>query len=272
MTGLIADSEFDINRTEEYKLSIQISLDGFSFSVIHIEQKKLLALESYKAKLSSGNLLGRHVKEWLDSKQILQKNFGIYNLICHSEKLTFIPSPYYEYNLQEVTGNLVMGKNADYKFIDYYLDNDNGNLIFPVSSKVLEILKSTYPEKPVKHPLAILYEAIQKQPKLNGNTLIACFNSQCFCMMIFNDEKILLVNSFDYKDSGDILFYILTAMNSLKILSRNTTLYMAGEISPLSKFYSNSVKFFGKSYFMVPDIVYNNSIFKEPLYRHIILF
>lgn len=271
MTGLIADSEFDINRTEEYKLSIQVSLDGFSFSAIHIEQKKLLAFENYSFKLSSEKLLGRHFKEWFSSREILRKNFGKYNLIFYSKKCTFMPSPFFDNNLQQLAGNLVLGDFKDDKFIGSCLENNKGDIIFPVSSQVLEILQSGYPEIPVQHTLSILYAAVQKQSELSGNTLIVCFSLQSFYMMIFNDEKVLLVNSFDYKDSGDILYYILTAMNSLKISPQETNLYMAGEISPLSKFYANSIKYFKKSQFVVPGILHNQSIFKEPLYRHIVL-
>ena len=45
-------SKFDSNRTKEYKLSILVSQDGFSFSVVHPLKNRILAFYEEKINLS----------------------------------------------------------------------------------------------------------------------------------------------------------------------------------------------------------------------------
>ena len=47
MHDLVTEESFDLEKTYEYILSIQVSLDGFSFSILDITRKKYLALKSY---------------------------------------------------------------------------------------------------------------------------------------------------------------------------------------------------------------------------------
>jgi hypothetical protein len=87
MNALTTDPAFDINRTEEYKLSIQVSLDGFSFSVVHVHENRLLAFGQFPITVSSESFLGRRFTEWLNEVECCKKNIPKFSFITFQKNL-----------------------------------------------------------------------------------------------------------------------------------------------------------------------------------------
>lgn len=272
MTGLITDPAFNLNRTEEYKLSIQVSQDGFSFSVIHENENKLLVLEYFPLSISSDKFLGRHFEEWIDNYVILQKKYNNYRITYHPDKFTFIPSDYYNKNNQEIPANIVLGKQNDKVVIDNYLPSANGNIIFPVSSNVREIVKTRFSEKLLLHPLTILETELHNMTNLKELSMVLYFENKKFDLILYKHSKPIIINSFYYLNADDVLYYVFTALKNIKAEPQKTTVYLAGKVFPKSPTYNNFKNYFKRVIFFVPDIQFNSALFKEPLHRFIVLF
>ncbi len=272
MTGLITDPGFDINRTEEYKLSIQVSLDGFSFSVIHAEKKQLLALDVFPVELSSTKFLGRRLKEWVQKNDILRAKYSNISIIYNSESLTFVPSEIYETNQQETIGKLVFGNQNGTEFIDNPLEDASGNLIFPVSAKLVEELRQLFPDKKLLHPATLIDNEVNKLNDKKENTLALFFGRSNFTLLLYANSKLKAVNSYSYTNSGDIVYYTIAAVKKLKLVPDKTALFLAGEINIKGEIHDSLKKFFNRTIFFIPEVHYNSNIFKEPLHRFIVLF
>ncbi len=272
MTGLITDPGFDINRIEEYKLSIQVSLDGFSFSIINANQKKLLALASSPIELSSNRFLGRRFKEWVLSNEILQKKYRDVRIIFHSENFTFIPSEYYDSGNLETTGNLVLGNSEGSIFAENYLPNASGNLIFPVSLNLSEELEQLFPGTKPLHPIVLLDNELQKLTDLKKSSMAIYFSKKNFSLILLSNDSLKVINSYNYANSSDVIYYALAAVKKLNLVPEKTAIFMAGEIIPKGEIHGSLKKFFSRDVFLTPDIHYNSEIFKEPLHRFFVLF
>lgn len=272
MTGLITDPGFDLNRIEEYKLSIQVSLDGFSFSVVNANQKKLLALGKTPIELSSNKFLGRRFKEWVQGNEILQKKYNDVRIIFHSENFTFTPSEYYDSGNLETYGNLVLGNSEGNIFADNYLPNASGNLIFPVSLNLSGELEQLFPGRKPLHPLTILNAELQKLTDLKNGSMALYFSKKSFSLILFSNSQLKVINSYNYTNSGDVIYYALASVKKLKIVPEKTALFMAGEIMPKGEIHNSLRKFFSRAVFFNPEIHYNSEIFKEPLHQFIVLF
>jgi hypothetical protein len=272
MTGLITDPEFDSNLTKQYKLSIQVSLDGFSFSVTCEKQKKLLALESIPVTLSSGKFLGRRFNEWVLNNEILRKNYNRTSIIYYSENFTFIPSEYYDYSKQKNLGNLVLENPESNPYIDNYMPNAKGNLVFPVSSGFAETAEATFPGTSLLHPVTILDAELLKLADLKANLLVLYFGRKSFSLLIYSGHKLKAINHFSYVSPGDVAFFTLSVLNKLKLSPEKTTLYMAGKINPKDHIHISLNKLFNRTVFFIPDIQYNSEVFKDPLHKYITLF
>ena len=69
------DKTFDNTQTHLYHLSIQISLDGFYFSVLDIPKGKYVILDGHHFFLKRPRLLLKHVREVFDSEDVLNHDF-----------------------------------------------------------------------------------------------------------------------------------------------------------------------------------------------------
>jgi hypothetical protein len=272
MTGLIADPGFDHNLTEKYKLSIQVSLDGFYFSIIHPETKKLLALDHLPAKLSSDKFIGRRLEEWFTSNEILQKKFAEYFIYYHTPKFTFIPSEFYSFEKQDKVAALVLGRQIGFIFNDNYIPGAAGNLVFAVPSSLPEVLSEYMPGIKLQHPLYTMDHELQKIARMHENNLLLYFHEKSFYLLLYTAEKLLAMNSFSWFNSNDVIFYALSLLKQLRINPGSTVLFLAGEINPNSEQHIELKKYFNRTVFITPDVNHNSEFFREPLHRYIVLF
>ena len=272
MAGLVKDPEFNLNRTEEFKLSIQVSLNGFSFSVVHEKQKKLLVLENYPLKISTDKFLERHLNEWINNNEILKKNYSAVNLSYYSKQITFVPSEYFEADKLQLIGTLTLGNQDDKIFAENNLKNANGHIIYPVCRALAENMKSKFPNAILQHPVSILDNEVFKLPSLNESKLALYFEEKSFNLLLYSNSHPLVINSYGYESFSDIIFYVLSALKKVEQIPEETTLLLSGNISHKSGLHSNLKKYFRRTVYLTPDVHYNSDLFKEPLHRYIVLF
>ncbi len=272
MTGLITDPEFSLNRTKEYKLSILVSQDGFSFSVTHEKKKKLLVLEYFPLSIRSDKFLGRHFEDWIENNEILHKTYSNSRIYYHPRKFTLVPPAFYDSNNQEIPANLVLGNRTDKIITDNYLPYTKGNIIFPVSLHVLEIIKSRFSEKKLLHPLTALDNELVNMTNLKEIFMMLYFGNKSFDMLLFKDSIPIAANCFDYFNADDAVYYILSALKKVKVEPEQTLVYLAGEVSPESTLQKILNKFIKQNLFFTPSINFNPVLFKEPLHQYIVLF
>ncbi|HZH71094.1 MAG TPA: DUF3822 family protein [Mariniphaga sp.] len=272
MTGLIKDPGFDINRTKEYKLSIQVSLNGFSFSVVHEEQKRILALEKVDIKVSSDTFLGRHFEEWINGHEILQKEFKNTVVRYNTESFTFVPSEFNDRDKQQLNGTIALGDQEGKLFVDHYLQNAKGNVVFSVPTVFYDVVEKRFRDIKLKHTLEILDNEVLKLKGIKDYTLSVLFDESSFILILYDNEKPLIISNYNYNYPADVVFYILSALKMMEVNTGDTALIMAGNIAYKGELYTNLKKYFKNSRFLTTGYKYNPELFKEPLYHYPVIF
>lgn len=272
MTGLITDPGFKKDNTEEYKLSIQVSLDGFYFSVVHPAENKLLAFEHYPVTISSEKFIGRRLKEWFEVREILQDRYSEISVCYHTPKFTFVPSAFYISHEKDKIASLVLGKQHGYVCVDNYFPNAEGNLVYAVPASLADSLPGHIPSESLQHPLFSLNKKFVKLANLNENNLLLYFTETSFYLMLYVKQTLKAVNSFSYYSQADVLFYNLSLLKQLKVNAASVNITLAGEISPGSEIHNHLQKYFKSTTLLTPEVNFNSKIFTEPLSRFIVLF
>ena len=185
MYEVIAEKGFDLNHTKKYKLSIQVSLDGFSFSIIHPGKNRLLALQNYPAKISSEKFLGKRFSEWTGKNQILSKKYAEIKILFYTNKFTLIPAEIYTKKKGDDIFRFIFGNQSAGEIKDCYLENIPGHLYFNIPTDLEQALENTFPGYELLHPIAVLDMKIKSRLKKEKNSLILHFykNHFLFCSM-----------------------------------------------------------------------------------------
>lgn len=227
MFDFIDDKSFDIEKTKEYKLSIQVSLDGFSFLVVNPLQNILLVFKSVPLKISSKNLIGRHLKEWILSEELLQKTYKNVYIIIHSNNFTLVPNNYYQF---ENTGNysaLLFEQEKNEKTKVDSVSRIESKLLFSVHKSILETLESFFEDFEITHPVKLLIEKTFDLSQMNS--LVLYFISNHLNLLLFQNDKLLLANAFKISNINDLVYYVLTILKQTEIESAKTSVFFGGE-------------------------------------------
>ena len=123
------EESIDLENTFEYILSIQVSLNGFSFSILYPIENKVLAFKNSPLKISNSGLLARRFKDWYESEEILHRNYQHTKLIVFSDKFTLIPEHLATPSSKEEVSHILFQDGSKLKFAE--------NMVKPLKAKLL---------------------------------------------------------------------------------------------------------------------------------------
>ena len=240
MSKITFDSYFESDKTQEYNLYIHVSLYGFSFSVVNISEKRLLAYNATSLKISNETFLVRRFNEWVKSENLFQKEFKKVTIIFDTEKYTIVPEDYYDCNLKSEIINLLFETTGEFETEEIKIAELNARLLFCVPSGLKNVFEIHFKNFEFIHPVKTLAENLPENNK--EHKLIAYFSKNCFYALLFNKANLLLSNSFTILHENDPVFYILSMLKQTKVAKQTVDLFAAGNITIGSRLYTDLKK------------------------------
>jgi hypothetical protein len=110
------DETLDINSTENYELSIQVSPDGLSFCLLDSIRNKFIMMRSFGAE-ENKFFNAEKIDELLHKDDFLTRRYKKVAYVMPSSKFTLVPSPLYD-----------PGKKTEYFTFNHILEEDNSIL------------------------------------------------------------------------------------------------------------------------------------------------
>ncbi len=243
MSELNKDGSFEIEKTKNYILSIQVCLDGFSFLIADPDEKKILAFRNSAIKISNDNLLARHLKEWLESEVLLKNSFKAVRLFFYSDNFTLIPNEYFGRERQKNLTSVLFDKKSSGNFIDNKIENLGITLLFPVSQDIINVFNQFFKNIEIIHPIASILE------KGKGNLSFILSAKSSFYLIVFRNGKLVLASTYQNQHPNDLVYNVLNSFQQLEIARKETELYVSSaidqkiEIESLLKPYFDNISF-----------------------------
>ena len=244
MSELVSFESFNVEKTYEYILSIQVSLDGFSFSVLSQQEDKLLAFKLIRLKISSSSLISRRFDEWLKTEDLLQKPFKKIRIIVFSDEFTLIPEQYFHEGLKKEIPPLLFGDNNEAEIAENVINNLKTRLIFTLPAGLNSVITEQIGECEIVHPVKIILNNLPETEKENG--LILLFDVNNFYITLFNNNKVLLTNNFKMTHANDVVYYVLTTLKQLEISTSETNLFITDTINKLPEIEKSMQPYFAE--------------------------
>lgn len=257
------------------KLSIQVSLTGLSFCVFDTLNNIILSVkeihfDTFHKATKIEEFFGDAFKENPELKDSYDEI-----LVIHNNNLsTFVPEPlfdehflgsYLQYNTKVFqTDFFAFDEITNYQMNTVYIPYVNINNFF-----IDEFGSFDY-----KHANTILVSKLLDVSKNNDDKkMIVNFNPGNFEIIVIQNQKLLLFNSFDYQTPEDFLYYLLFTAEQLSMNPENFKLELLGTISEEDDFYQLAFKYIRNvSLFDVSNLQKNNSFSTAQNQKHFILF
>jgi len=232
------DETLDINSTENYELSIQLSKDGLAFLVLDTIRNKYILMRAFGAE-ENKNFSSDDLDEIIGKDDFLTKRYKKVNMVMPSPKFTLIPSPlfdpgrkdeYFSFNHVFPDNNLILNNK---------LSDPDSFLVYTLSQPLYDLVKNRWPGVHPLHHLKPLFEHISGSRRSSGDNYIHVHVERDFFNMIFYSHNVLrFCNSFNYRNISDILYYILNVFKSMDI-KQDETIYLSGKTDRYDDLFSN---------------------------------
>lgn len=228
MFDFITADSFDIEKTNQYKLSIQVSLDGFSFLVEQPSDKKIVACKNTPLNISSENLIARHLKEWIETEELFRNKFNETRVFIFTEKFTLIPDECYSNEYSRDLVSVLFDVDTETLQVNK-IENLNAHLFFPVQKEVIDVLKLFFPGTKCFHPASAFLRVPLHLNKRNSSVVITF--KKHFYLVVNRKNKLLLANSFQFSHQNDLVYNVLNTLQQLETARIETDLFVAGAVS-----------------------------------------
>ncbi|HEY5510518.1 MAG TPA: DUF3822 family protein [Prolixibacteraceae bacterium] len=255
------DKSFDPEQSNLYHLSIQISLDGFSFAILDIPKGKYTVLKSINFFLKRPRLLFANVRDIVIADDLLRLKYRSVEIVYATEKFTMVPQAFFHYGYSEKYFGFNHEVEKGYSLDRTLFSKAEAWCIFTIPENLKDYLTFTFPKATIRHNLFPLIERSLKDNKNfpeRKQVHLNFFRSN-FELVVISGTKLLLCNQFNYSGENDVLYYVLYVFDQLKLSPDTTELVLHGQLPPADPLYQSFKKFVRKSAFATPTSLYQYS-------------
>ena len=258
---------------KSYKnLSIQVALNGLSFCVFDtLSNEALLVKKLPFSNLQRSTKMEELLENVYQSSSELRNHFDSV-LIIHSNNLsTFVPNALFD---EDFLGSYLQFNTKVFE-TDFFtfdaLENYEMNNVYIPYVHMNNFFIDKYGSFEYKHSNTILVSKLLDLSKnKEDRKMFVHVSNEHFEIIIVQNQKLHLFNSFEYKTPEDFIYYILFTAEQLLMNPENFNLELFGTISESDGFYQIAYRYIRNiSLLDVSDI--NNSFTDQENREHFIL-
>ncbi len=227
---------------EEHKynktLSIQVSLDGFSFYAQNKntgDYEKIVAHTEKNADSPEKTL--RKIEQVFEDHTGILKTFNTVDVVYRNELFTIVPSALFDptrltdylmYNTKILsTDFIVYDEIKPFELIVIYIPFANINNFF----------FDQFGSFSYHHHMTIFIEKVLNEASDSQKQVVVNLGQENFEIVAHEGKKMLLANSFTYENAEDFLYYILFCYEQLNFDPNRDTLVINGQLDDKEALY-----------------------------------
>lgn len=221
-------SFFSKEQSQKYRLSIQVSLNGFSFSVHDDIDKNVLCLKYLPVKNSSLPLLIRRLEDWFEQDEILKLNYAQKEITFIGSKYYLVPEKLNSKNTETDINKLLFDTTSANEKIENRIEQLSSNLNFNIPKGLQTQLQNSQGSDFVLHhvlnkllPYFINYT--------NENSLLLFFDEKDMFLFLKKNGELKICNTYRINHPNDAIYYALTASKSFNVQFDKSKLFLSGK-------------------------------------------
>ncbi|NVK53655.1 MAG: DUF3822 family protein [Flavobacteriaceae bacterium] len=222
-------------------LSIQFSLDGFSFCISNITTNEVQHFSCYlfeNRKETPELLLNTITSIVKENKNILAQTFEKITVIHQNNLSSLVPSALFNENelATYLDYNIKILQN-DFIAFDDLTQLDIKNVYIPYVN-INNYFFQLFGEFEYKHHSTVLIDKLILHTKNNTDKqFFVNVNTSTFDIVVIEQSKLLFYNSFTFVTKEDFIYYILFTAEQLKLNPEEFLLYFLGDVTEISEVY-----------------------------------
>lgn len=257
------------------KLAIQVTLDGFSYCIFDTLNHRIDFVNSINfADYPKSNKVEEHFwKAFLDHRELTRMYDEV--VVVHQNSWnSFVPQALFD---ADFLGNYLQFNTkvfeTDFFMFDLISNYEMNNVYVPFAD-INNYLLDQFDHFDYKHSASILVEKLLDFSKnIDEKLVFVHFEAQKFQIIVVQNQKLLLFNSFDFQTKEDFIYYLLFTAEQLNLNPENFKLQFLGAIDAESPFFEIAYKYVRNvAMFDVSEFAKNNDFSIAENLKYFILF
>jgi hypothetical protein len=232
------DETLDINSTENYELSIQVSPEGFAFCLLDTIRNKYVffrAFEPEENKFFTADTLD----EMISKDDFLTKRYKKVNAVVPSQRFTLVPTPLFDPAKKEEYFYFNHPNEDNELILNNKITDPDAFVIYSASKPVISLINKYFPGVHPYHQLKPLFHHISHCRKsISGSYIHIHIDREFFNLIIFKENQLSFCNSFTYRNISDILYFVMNVFQNLGI-KQEETIHFSGKTEKYDDLSSN---------------------------------
>ncbi|MBN2664961.1 MAG: DUF3822 family protein [Bacteroidales bacterium] len=266
------DETLDINSTENYELSVQVSSDDISFCILDTLRNKFVMLRSYEPEDNS-RFDPYRLNEIIRKDDFLIRKFRKTNIITPTPRSTMVPGPLFEDSRKEEYLDFNQKKNDRERVMISKIKNSDIYTIFSLQEGFADLLKGLFPEGNIMHSRQPLFQYVHFNRRSTGNNVHIHFEKEYFDTVIFDPNELKFCNTFNFKSRSDIEYFVLYVLKKMNV-RQDETVYLSGKTQEKEALLHGFSQYLTDVRFALPQGNYTFSyvLSETELHRFLLLF
>ncbi len=232
------DPQFDATLGLQYRLSILLGQNGFSFLVTHVSSKKILVLESYKSNLSGNQhsergwpSIGMDYFDQLKKNDLLRHSYQKVDVAVASYKITVAPHHFILGHESAVMSAAHSLHENEEVFIEPLFDQ--GPVIaIAIPKYIKENCRALFPGAVMRVAPAVFVKGVfRKHSDLIARQIFLNVFNGYFEMCVIQGSRLLYLNAFRYSAPSDVLYFVIFVLEQLGFVPSEENITLMGDIS-----------------------------------------
>ena len=213
--------------SEQNTLSIRLSTDGFSFSILDPLAEEKLTFFSHE--VDPGVSLSANLLAAFREDERLQQTYRRVNVLVGGGRFTLLPLESFEDELAESVFhyNLTPKANEDVRY--NVLQRNNVVVVFGVDHTAAAVITDRYPEAHFFAQSSPLIDFFAVKSRMgNCRKLYAFFSRDCMNVYAYDRGRLLMGNAYACDNTDDRVYFLLYAWKQLGFEQERDELCLSG--------------------------------------------
>jgi len=245
-------------------------LDGFSFVLLNSKEQKYSALEFYDFQnCSNYGEVAENIDRIVSQQELLQQSFESIAICISNSLSTLTPKALYQKDngIEILKFNQPLLQNEDET--NDWLQSIQAHNSYTLPQELQRCFNKHYPSQTWKHQSSVLIESLLQQFKLNEATKIyLSVQNTDFEIVVLEGRKLKFYNSYTYRSSEDLIYFLLFACEQLNLNPDQIPLVISGEIEENSEVYKLLYRYIRNLSFIKRNPNYNYSFVLDQVPEH----
>ncbi|MDA9977034.1 DUF3822 family protein [Polaribacter sp.] len=228
-----------LEKSNHHKLSIQYTLDGFSFCITNLDSQETIHFCAYTfpKTLETPEKLVAHFETIFQEDNHLQEDFKEILVIHQNSLATLVPNKLFrEEHLKEYLDFNIKTLKTDFFAFDN-IDQLAAKNVYVPFVNVNNYLFQNFGEFEYQHSTTAFIKRLLQTTTTPEKTMFVDVWKDQISVVVLEDKKVLFSNSFSFTSKEDFIYYLLFTAEQLELNTNEFPLFFTGDIQEETEIY-----------------------------------